>query len=259
MMAKDMENHLELKQKHHMDQLLKAFVTEKKQNERAIQQYQLSNERNAQQIERLEHENKQLKTQIARQEYQRLRKLEDDALKESEAADTKYAWQINQSRPNVKFVWEIHNTSVTPTFHLKSPLYSLLNGYQVEIHIESTHFLDFALSFGLHFGVTRRDFEGSYLDKLLWGLFDWPVKLQVQITVLGKGLLKDYTVVKTTVIQKPENIKDCSTFVSWLDFMSYQDFSKYLVSSPILIEVDVTQIHKRTSQHLIDNHRPWPT
>ena len=71
-MVKDMENHLELKQKYHMDRLLKAYLTEKKQNER-----------NTQKIERLEHENKQLRCHFIRQEYLRLNKLEDDALRES--------------------------------------------------------------------------------------------------------------------------------------------------------------------------------
>ena len=167
-MAKDMENHLELKQKYHMDRLLKAFLTKKKQNER-----------NTQKIERLEHENKQLRCHIIRQEYLRLNKSEDDALKESYAADKEFAWQIDQTLPGKKFVWEIHNTLVTPTCHLKSPLYSLFHGYQVEIHIENTRFLDFALSFGLHFGVTWTDFEGAPCQRMRWMCFNWPIKLQV--------------------------------------------------------------------------------
>ena len=116
-MFKDMENHLELKQKYHMDQLLKAFLTEKKQNkcledkirnsemeiqrERKIHECQLSeievlqqecqqsNERAIQRLERLEHENQQLKTQMndIRLECQRLKKWENDTLKKSEETD----------------------------------------------------------------------------------------------------------------------------------------------------------------------------
>ena len=206
-------------------------------------------ERNAKQIERFEHGNKQLKTQMSdMQDYQRLKKSEDDALKKSEAPDNELAWQMDKPLHSQNFVWEIHNTSGTLEFHLKSPLYSLPHGYKIEIHIQSTYFLDIPVSFGLHFEVTRRDFEASPSERIGWMLFDWPIKLRVRITVLGKGLLNDYSVVITTIIQKPANIKDCSTFVRWHEVMSYQDFSKYYISCPILIEVGVDIISFATQE-----------
>ena len=58
--------------------------------------------------------------------------------------------------------------------------------------------------------------------------------------------------VRTTVIQKPANIKDCSTFVSLLDFMSYQHFSKYPISSPILIKIVVTLYDEKKLRKLIE-------
>ena len=74
-MAKDMENHLESKQKHHIDQLLLAFLTEKKRNE------VMENE-NLKKIQKLEQENQKLRSQME-QENQKLRS-ENENLKRIE-------------------------------------------------------------------------------------------------------------------------------------------------------------------------------
>ena len=66
-MAKDMENHVELKQRYHMDRLLKAFLTEKKQNkclEDEIRRSKMEHEKAIQRIDRLENENKELNSQV---------------------------------------------------------------------------------------------------------------------------------------------------------------------------------------------------
>ena len=90
-MAKDMENHMELKQKYHMDRLLKAFLAEKKQNkhlEDEIRIFKTEHERAIQRIEKLEHENKQLKFQESDRENQ----WEDNG---EEWGDNGEVWEVN--------------------------------------------------------------------------------------------------------------------------------------------------------------------
>ena len=56
-MAKDLESHLEARQKYHTDQLLIAFLNEKKCNEIVVNE-------NLRKIQKLEQENQQLREQV---------------------------------------------------------------------------------------------------------------------------------------------------------------------------------------------------
>ena len=143
-MSKNMENHIELKQKYHMDRLLKALLTEQKHNkcledkirrskmehESAIQQY---TQEYSQRLERLEHENQQLKTQMCEImiKYQRLNEFK---------ATSRGLTAENWDNLNFNYLWEIKSLlqqPPPPPPHPTSSVYVLgSSGYKIELHLQ---------------------------------------------------------------------------------------------------------------------------
>ena len=116
-------------------------------------------------------------------------------------------------------------------FHIKSPVHSLCSsGYQFELHLTAVPYIS---QIDVHFGVTSGNSDYSLA---------WPLKLEVQITVIGKGHQTDYLAIQTTVFQKPADTRNCSTFVSMDTFLLVREFEKYSIDNSISIKVDITKL-----------------